>query len=605
MQLFFNANPQSEFLNPELMKASREAGAKLLAAGIIPASGVQRMQDTWEASLPASLFPGEPASINADRQNSNGQAGGGTIPLDKQPEYVAWATFIKSHPQYWDVAYDGGTMPNEANSYRSWHSQWGHLSPLTPLDQVDCPSDMRSGCVWGDTWADRWGQTAAVSGTQALLLSDFSDSQPAYPNFLHDFNPRIVAAFAKQYGYEAHLTGRTVPQQAAWINANAFNQWSDYLCAGYAHFYGALITRIGAKGGPVLIVDQCSNRPSFRRMAGTDQRIFANLMTTQSYLCNWDNQSIQVGRGGPIATPPMEELGGGVIAAARTPTVRNGQNIETPDTAYWKAIASFYPSLNAAARQEVGLKLVKRLWLWEAWAHIADQNGSVRRALAFWSRDYWDGGSLAQLNPLTTLISTIVPTRPFGAALYYSVAVERYVEATEKQGAALTEGYLRQSELQQFIDSGGLGYYVSDAALAKISTSAGNAPSAWVVIDAGNALPASELRALRATAPVVTTPQQLAALPNQPFKASSALSAFAFRDQSSRIIAVVSNPSTLPTAGSVSGTVAIAGLAPGRYRMTNLFTNQTSTLMTVKGGLSLTVALSRWDTEVLAIAADF
>jgi hypothetical protein len=605
MQLFFQANPNSIYLNAEYMKASREAGAKWVAVGIIPLSGAQRSEDTWEASMPANLFPGEPASIAADRRNKNGSVGGGTLPLDEQPEYVAWATFVKDHPQYWDIAYDGGTMPNQANYYRSWHSQWGHISPLTPLDQVDCPPDMHSGCTWGDSWAYRWGQTVAVDGAQGLTLSDFSDSQPAYPDFLHDFNSRIVAAFAAQYGYTAHLTGLSTPQKAAWINANAFTQWSDYLSEGYAHFYEALITRFGAKGKPILVLDQCSKRPSFRRLAGTDQRIFLRYLSPNSYMCNWDDQTMQVGRGGPVANPPLQELGSGVIAAARTPTVRNGQNMETPDSRYWSAIADFYPSLSHTAQQEVGLKLAKRLWLWETWAHIADQNGVVRRALAFWCRDYWDVGSLAQLNPLTTLISTIVPTRPFGPALYYSVAVERYVEATEKQGASLTSGYLKEPELEAFIDAGGgFGYYVSDAALPKISRAAGNAPSAWVVIDAGNALPASELHALEATAPVVTTPQELAALPNQPFRASAKLSAFAFRDQNNRVIAVVSNPSTQPNAVGVSGSVAFAGLTGGRYAVTNLFTNQTQTLTTTNGTLTLPISLSRWDTEVFAVALD-
>jgi hypothetical protein len=604
MQLFFNANSQSTFLNPTLMKASRDAGAKLAAAGIVPLSGVQRWEDTWEAALPASNFPGEPSAIAVDRLNANGQFGGGKVPLDQQPEYSAWATFVLNHPQYWDVANDGGTMPNAPNSYRSWNSQWGHISPLTPLDQADCPPDMPSGCTWGDSWAYRWGQTAAVDGSQGVQLSDFSDSQPHAPNFEHDFNPRIVAAFAAQYGYLAQLSGLSTPQQAAWINANAFPQWTDYLSAGYAHFYEAIATRIGAKGQPALILDQCSNRPSFRRLSGTDQRIFSAIIDPHSYICTWDNQSIQIGRGGPIANPPMQELAGGVIAAARTPTVRNGQNMESPDAAFWNSIAHFYPTLSAATQQEVGLKLAKRLWLWEAWAHIADGHGHVRRALALWDRDYWDAGSLAQLDPLTTLISTIVPTRPFGAALYYSVSVERSVEASEKKGPGLTEGYLPQSQLQQFIDAGGgFGYYVSDAALAKINPSAGNVPSAWVVIGAGNALPAAELRALQATAPVVTTPQQLAALPNQPFKASAPLSAFAFRDQNNRIIAVISNPSTLPTATSVSGTVAFAGLATGRYQVTNLFTNQTTTVVSANGTLTLPVTLTRWDTAVLAIAA--
>jgi hypothetical protein len=298
----------------------------------------------------------------------------------------------------------------------------------------------------------------------------------------------------------------------------------------------------------------------------------------------------------------MQELAGSVIAAARTPTVRNGANMETPDTAYWKAIAKFYPTLDAGTQQEIGLRLVKRLWLWEAWAHIADENGNVRRALAFWCRDYWDLGSLAQLDPLTTLISTIVPTHPFGPALYYSVAVEHSVEASEKKAAGLTEGYLRESELQQFIDGGGgFGYYVSDAALSKISAVADNAPSAWVVIDAGNALPASELRALTAIAPVVTTPQQLAALPKQPFRASANLSAFAFRDQNDRIIAVVSNPSTLPTASAVNGTISLSGLGAGKYSVTNLFTKQSTTATATKGGITLSIALSRWDTAAFAI----
>ena len=46
-------------------------------------------------------------------------------------------------------------------------------------------------------------------------------------------------------------------------------------------------------------------------------------------------------------SPPMQELAGFVIAAAREPLMRNGANLEADDPAYWSAIAQFYPSLSS------------------------------------------------------------------------------------------------------------------------------------------------------------------------------------------------------------------------------------------------------------------
>ena len=66
-QLFFSANPHSSFLNTTLMAKVHALSAQQSAAGFVPTAGMQRWEDTYEASFPAGTFPGEPAWIAADR----------------------------------------------------------------------------------------------------------------------------------------------------------------------------------------------------------------------------------------------------------------------------------------------------------------------------------------------------------------------------------------------------------------------------------------------------------------------------------------------------------------------------------------------------------
>ncbi len=591
-ELFYTANPGSDFLNVGLMSQVHQAAASQSASGVVPASGAQRWEDTYEASFPTGTFPGEPSWIQQDRANGN---------FPNRPEFVAWRNFIGANPQYQDIAVDGGTMPNYPNYFRSWGGQWGWISPLTPLKASDCPPDMPSGCTWGDSYAYRWALTSQKTGGYGIMLSDFSDSQPS-PSMVHDFNAGILAAFSKQHGLQPKFQGMGLPQAAALTNAAYFTQWTGFLDQGFANFYHALATRItAATATNALVIDQGNMTPSYRRLIGIDERFMAKTVGSASYMCIWDNQVIQVGRAGPIQAPIAGELAGASIAAAREPLVRNGANLEADDAAYWSAIASFYPTLSAADQKEVGYKLLKRLWSWQAWSHIADRSGLVRRALAFTSRDYWDVGTLSVLDPLTSLIQTVVPTAPFGPALYYSKNVEHAFELAEQSNPGF-QPYLPSNVLQQFIDAGGgFGYYVSDAALPTISKSAGNAPSAWLVVGAGTSLPASELARLGGTAPVVTTPQALAALSNQPFRLSAGLTGFAFKDQTGRIIVVVSNPSAAAAASAVSGTVALSGLNSGAIKVEDLMAN-TSEMLSGNGTLTIPVSLPRWDTQILAIS---
>ncbi len=594
-QLFFLANKISPFLNTALMAQVRALAAKQTAAGIVPTAGMQRWEDTYEASFPAGTFPGEPAWIAADRT-------AGKFP--NFPEFVAWRNYITDHPQYADVAFDGGSMPPQPDYFRSWGGSWGHISPLTPLDTADCPPSQPLVCTWGDAFAYRWAQTSKVTGGYGLQLSDFTDGQP-YQNTLHDMNPRIVAAFDATFADGAGVPAGTVAAQSAWINKHAFSRWTDFLGHGYAAFYDALAIQVAAATQhPALVIGQCSISPAFKRTEGVDERLIAAKMSTDNFMCIWDDQVIQLGRSGPLASPPIGELAGYVLAAAREPAIRNGANMEADDAAYWSAIAGFYPSLPQATRTDLGLKLLKRLWLWSAWAHIADREGNVRRAIAFTSRDYWDVGTLHSLAPLPLLISGLVPAHPFGAALYYPVSVERATETANTASLPAGQGpntYVQPADLQELLDSGApVGYYISDAALRKISQAAGNAPSAWAVIDPTNLLPPAEMAQLKTIAPVVTSLSQLASLPDQPLLFSQGLAGFAFRAQTGQVVVVVSNPSTAANAQAVTGSFQ-ARVGSGSFKVVEQFSGASTSVAASGGAITLPVSLKPWDTQVFEI----
>jgi hypothetical protein len=321
----------------------------------------------------------------------------------------------------------------------------------------------------------------------------------------------------------------------------------------------------------------------------------------------WDDHVIQADRTGPIATPPLQELAGFVLAAAREPSIRNGANLEADDEAYWTAIAKFYPTLNAADQHEVGQKLLKRLWIWSAWAHIADRSGNVRRAIAFASRDYWDGGKLTTLDPLARIVRSVVPARPFGPALYYSATIERAVEQAGAKDVGTRDEeiatYLPARDLQALIDGGApVGYYVSDAALPMLGKA--SAPSAWIVLDADGLLTVAEQSALEALAPVVTSADALAALPDQPLKLPKGLAGFGFYDSAGKLVLVISNPATAPDAQPVSGTVQLAKLeaSVGPHQLHNLLTGATEPVTVSAHAATFPVEVARWDTVVLSLA---
>lgn len=560
------------FTNPNTMAASLNAAKSLTSQALVPSSGAQRWQDTYEISLPLSEFPQEPSYFSQDR--NSGEASG--------PEFQAWAAWLQARPSLFILANDGGSVPP---NYRAWGSSYGYVSMLMPLAKSDCPPDMQStGCVYGDLYAYQWGQTAGLSGAYGVILSDFSDSQPYAISSQQGFNPEIIAAFAAAKNLQ--VPAGTIAQKAAWIVANAQVQWDDFLAQGYSHFFAQMALRMGAATNhQALLIDQCGNWPSIRRYNGIDMRIIKQYVSPNNYMCIWDNETLQLGR---VGIDPAYAVGGVAVAAAREPDTRNGEEMEALDSAYTAAVAYFYPSLDAADQAEKGAKLLKRSWMEMSWAHIATRAGTVRRALAFISRDYWDGGSLDPT--LQTLVQSIYPVAPFGLAVYYSTAAEQILEARNDVT------YYDPQDLFNFKNAGvPVGYYVSDAALPKLTNAA--KPSAWFIADRAQLIPAVEMLKLKEIAPIVTSLAQVQALPNAPLAFTGGMTGTGFYDQNGRLIITATNLANNP----VSGFLKLKTLVDGAYSMLDLFTNASSSFTVLNGAASVPITVTRWDTRALAI----
>jgi hypothetical protein len=567
------------FTNPGYMAAAKAAAAGLSSTGVVPASTAQRWEDTFEISQPLSAYPNAPAWVAADQAAYSNPS--------TMPEYQAWVAWEKARPNLQAVANDGGSMGQD---FRPWGATWGHISPMMPLASADCPPDMTH-CTYGDWYAYRWAQTAGLSGAYGIVLSDFSNSLPGQPSWTEDFNPRIIKDFLAKKKVSA--PGATAAQQAQYIVRNLLPTWNDYISDGYAAFFKALATRItAATGQQALVVAGGFDWPGLNRNWGTDARLMRDHGLSKNLLVVWDDITIETDRDGDNIT---EGMAGSVIAAAREPGIRIGAYLSANDSNFWAAVAQFNPSLSAADQQEWGLKQLKRQWLDFAWAQVGERNGEARRALAFAWRDHWDAGTV---DPTTTsLIQTINPVRPFGYALYYSAAVERAVEPSVP---STLNAYLSPTDLLALRQQIPVNYFVSDASLPNLKPAA--YPAGWIVLDAGNNLPPSELAMLTAIAPVFTSAAEAQAYANAPLSFTSGLTGTGFIDQNDRIIITVTNPSTAANAGTINGSILLRGLPDGNFTLTNLYANTTTPVTVTGGTATIPVSVTRWDTLAFALA---
>ena len=574
-ELFWNYG--NWFTNPANMAPAMQAAHSLTSQSLVPASGSQRWDDTYEVAQPASLFPNEPANFVSDRNSGE----------ESDPSFAAWVAWQKARPNLPIMLSDGGSTPAQ---HRPWGGSWGHISPLMPLAQADCPTDMTQGCTYGDWYAWKWGQTSALSGAYGVMLSDFSDSQPELNSTQVGFNPEIISAF--EAAESVTVPSGNIASQATWITNNAINKWNDYLDIGYSKYYAAMAKRMTtATGNSSLIIDQCNLYPSSRRYYGVDERIMRDYLPSANYTCIWDTQSMQNGRGGQ---DPVWGASAPILASAREPDMRNGENMEALDSAYSSAVAEFYPTLSASDQVEKGAKLLKRSWLEASWAHVATRQGTVRRALAYMSRDYWDGGSLDPT--LQNLVTNVYPAAPFGFALYYSITAERALEVIEAPTDPYQLSYYPQDEIMNFKNASmPLSYYVSDAALPKISGT--SKPAAWIVLDHPQLIPAAEMLKLKEIAPILTSVAQVQAFTAAPLAYTGGLTGIGFYDQNNRLIITATNVSD----NAAMGFIKLRGLENGTYTILDLFANTSATFSVVGGTASVPTPVTRWDTRAFAI----
>ena len=563
----------TNFTNSNTMLAARQYAGKLTGSGIVPASGAQRWEDTYEAARPAAAYNNEPGWINNDRWSQN---------LPGSPEAQAWVQWQGARSNLFMMASDGGSVGAD---FRAWGGNWGHISPMMPLGQGDWPPGM-SNATYGDWFAYRWGQTAQQSGAYGIMLSDFTDSQPVSPTYLVGFNPELIAKFQATIGQT--IPSGSIASQASYITSHFMAQWNDFVSNGYGRFFGALASRLSSNTGyQALVIDQCGEWPSARRFQGIDAYIISHNIPSANYICIWDDQTMQLGRSGQ---PMIWGIGGMVLAAAREPDIRNGGNLSADDSAFWQAVAGFWGNLSYNDQHERGLKELKRAWLETGWSHIATRQGTVRRAMAFMQRDYWDVGNLDPT--VQQLIQTIVPTQPFGYAVYYSMTAERMKEAGVPQ-AGVNATYMQPDNLLAFKQGGGaVGYYVSNAALYNLQSSA--RPAGWIVLDT---LPPDEMSKLQSIAPVFTSLSAAMANPNAPLTYSAGVTGMGFYDQNGRLIVTVENPSNQ----GLNASVTLRGLANGNYVATDQFTNGQTWFTVANGMAQFPATITRWDTRVFVI----
>lgn len=578
-QLFWEST--SFFNDASQLSDARGSAADLDDQGIVPHSGAQLWEDSYVNAFPKGTFKGAPSDID-----------GGDSSL---PESQAWTKWVQARTNLLDVAADGGSVPE---AYRSWGGSWGHISPLTPLDAADWPTGITN-ATYGDWFARKWAQTSAKTGAYGILLSDFVDSQPHLSTQEHDFNPRIIALFEAKIGKT--IPGSSVAAKADYINKNLMNQWTDFTAEGYGKFYAALVREIRASTGrEPLVIDQSALWPSLFRMRANDPRLILDQVPSANIVFIWDTMTMSPERAGQSV---VYSLGMAPLAAAREPRARIGANMHSDDDNYWDGINSHYSNLPADQRKERGLKELKRLWYEMMWSHIADRNGSVRRALAFAQRNYWDDGQMDA--SVMSAIRNVVPTRPFGYALYYSTNIERQVEAYLGQsGGHESNAYLNPDRIVDWKNTQRVpfDYFVSDAGLPSLKPEA--APAAWIVIDrkhpstGADMLPADELAALSKIAPVLSSPSEVASLANKPISYSSGANGISFYDQNNRLVFTATNLNS----STNSVTVTFSRLPAGAHGVKDLITGESFALDIASNGTgSIVIPVTRWDTRALAI----
>ncbi|MBP2305383.1 carbohydrate-binding domain-containing protein [Azospirillum melinis] len=577
--LFWESVP--DYANAAHLKETRDVAAGHLADGVMPLIGMQLWEDTFEFSQNGGEF----ANLGGHK---------------------AWVSWVKAHPQYLGRDGDGNVL----NSDSSNPYGWGYVSPLMPLDAKDAPAGWTGGTAhYADWMADKLGRLSALTGTRGYELADFFDGSP-HSGVMDFFNSRMIAEFSSKTGIK--VAGSTLAQQAQDIVDNHPTQWLDYFVDGWAYGWKALDDAIVKNTGKAAwLTTQVSFTPAaMREFAGVDARVIADTMNEKDILFNVQTlERFEMQHKQAPASYEQAMLG---IHAARAPDAHFGHMMSSSEDDYWGAVNSLYTGVSGTVRDELGWGRLEQTWLQSGWTMIADDQGGVRRAAEQWSRSYHDWGEVKQ--PWLDMLRDIVPTRPFGPALYYSANAEKAMNALEPAGNSIGNAYLGEllEPITKLHDAGvPFGYYVSDAALSSMTKA--SAPSAFIIPQATyeghNLFSDAEIAALKAKAPVLIGDEALNYHHPLTFTdkdPDAQITGYGFYDQKDRLIVVASDRVDFndTAARKAVATHVELQLANGHYTVQDLMHNTTQGFDVVNGVGSFDTTIARWDTGVYAITHD-
>lgn len=559
----------------ELKTQINQVATKIEAQEQIPVAGLQLWQNTFTES------------------QSDGK-------YSELPGHQAWVKWVEAHPEYLGVDRKG--------KIQGERFEWGYISPLVPLKPEDYPPDFEGDVAYFADWqADKLGRLAAFAGIQGFIFSDFFDSHPQTgpQNY---FNSRIIDDFEKRT--EITLSSKSLTEQAEEIRSRYYREWLDFWVDRWAYNWSALDREIRRHTGKEpWLVSQTSFTPAvMRRHGAIDPRIILQYMSPDNVI--FSVQAIQNFMIRHIPLPESVESASIGLHAAREPEAHYDHNVMSSEERYWKAVDAIWSDLSPETRQELGWKRLKRTWLESGWTHVATRQGIMRRAAESWTRSYHNRGEIDE--SWVKLLREIDPTRPFGSAIYYSVAIERAYELHNGTRNPITTSYLGE-ELQPVtkLKEAGIpfNYYVSDAALDELQNDF--YPSAWIIPDrylkGKDLLSRRERRTLEQIAPILTE-KQLKKF-DLPLNFSSnqkgrTITGFGFYDQNDRLIVVASDRISLDeTNNNLGATQAVISLKlpDGRYVARELLSGRETAFKVISGSGEFLTTIDRWDTQVFAI----
>ncbi len=465
--------------------------------------------------------------------------------------------------------------------------------PSMPLDPKDWPSDTKN-AHFGDYIANRLKGFIEATHIRGLSAADYWDNLPHTSTTNIDFNQRSIDDF-KQWA-NVSIAGSTIAEQSSYILNNYAAEWADYISDGYARMYGAIAKAIkDATGKYGIIALQGTNTIAEGSFQGQDLRKLSQRINVENGGHFLKTVELQPDPGRAL-TPVTFGIAWLGVFAATAPDTWIGTQLPAP--AQWPPHVNSNDDLEYVVRKSFENRplseketisfidnYLKSMWLGVGWTHIANQDGTVRRAMQYYLPQY--NGNYLVPGHIKEMLLDRYPVRPFGAALYYSKNVE---QAFKERGQA----YPFERNTIRMLNERNLpiGYVLSDLAIDGLEAHPENKPTAIYVPNGAEYLSEDELAKLRRIAPVFDGFSINMDKVIHPIKFSSEMTGYAFVDQHGETIVLAWHQQMNPwnwdwtslNQTPLTATISFEGVENGKYSVVNLFDKKDTYSLSVQGG---------------------